>query len=140
MKSVSKVRSAKLRNRGFTLIEMVVVISIILILLGMAMPIYSHAIARQREANLRRNLETLNQMIFQYTLDKQKAPQSLDDLRAAKYLREIPDDITGSNTWVTEPSDGAILSLDQTDPTGGIIGVHSGSNQVGSNGKAYSEW
>jgi general secretion pathway protein G len=129
------------RSRGFTLIEMMVVISIIVILLGMAMPIYSHTIARQREANLRRNLETLNQVIFQYTLDKQKPPQSLDDLKSARYLDEIPDDITGSSdTWVTEESEGVIWSLDQTDSSGGIIGVHSGSNQVGSDGKAYSEW
>jgi general secretion pathway protein G len=127
------------RNRGFTLIEMMVVISIILILLGLALPIYSHSIAQAREQSLRQNLETLNQMIFQYTMDKQKPPQSLDDLKTAGYLKTIPDDITGSvDTWVTEPAD-AILSLDQTE-TDGIIGVHSGSNQIGSNGKAYSEW
>jgi len=131
---------ATTRDRGFTLIEMMVVISIILILLSLAMPLYSHSIARAREENLRHNLDTLNEMIFQYTLDKQKAPQGLDDLRMAKYLTDIPEDITGSvDTWQTEPADGAILSLDQTDASG-IIGVHSGSNQVGSDGKAYSEW
>jgi general secretion pathway protein G len=131
---------ATTRDRGFTLIEMMVVISIILILLSLAMPLYSHSIARAREENLRHNLDTLNELIFQYTLDKQKAPQGLDDLRMAKYLTDIPEDITGSvDTWQTEPADGAILSLDQTDASG-IIGVHSGSNQVGSDGKAYSEW
>jgi general secretion pathway protein G len=131
---------ATTRDQGFTLIEMMVVISIILILLSLAMPLYSHSIARAREENLRHNLDTLNEMIFQYTLDKQKAPQGLDDLRMAKYLTDIPEDITGSvDTWQTEPADGAILSLDQTDASG-IIGVHSGSNQVGSDGKAYSEW
>jgi len=127
------------RNRGFTLIEMMVVISIILILLGLALPIYSHSITQAREQSLRQNLETLNRMIFQYTMDKQKPPQSLDDLKTAGYLKTIPDDITGSvDTWVTEPAD-AILSLDQTE-TDGIIGVHSGSSQIGSDGKAYSEW
>jgi len=131
-------RNASRRNKGFTLIEMMVVISIILILLGMAMPIYSHSITRAREEDLRHNLETLNQMIYQYSQDKQKAPQSLDDLRSAGYIKRIPDDITGSATWETEPAD-AILSLDQTD-TDGIIGVHSGSNQVGSDGTAYSTW
>ena len=131
---------ATTRDQGFTLIEMMVVISIILILLSLAMPLYSHSITRAREENLRHNLDTLNEMIFQYTLDKQKAPQGLDDLRMAKYLTDIPEDITGSvDTWQTEPADGAILSLDQTDASG-IIGVHSGSNQVGSDGKAYSEW
>ena len=103
------------------------------------MPIYSHSITRAREENLRKNLETLNKTIYQYTQDKKKAPQSLEDLKAAKYLDVIPDDITGKNdTWETEPAD-AILSLDQTD-TEGIIGVHSGSNQVSSDGTAYSTW
>ena len=133
-------RGARRRDCGFTLIEMMAVIGIILILLGIALPVYSHSLARAREDNLRQNLETLNQLIFQYTQDKQKAPESLDDLRTAGYLKSIPEDITGSvDTWETEPGDGTIMSLDQTD-TGGIIGVHSGSNQVGSDGKAYSEW
>src|ERR1700730_15834772 len=106
------------RDRGFTLIEIMVAISVILILLAVAMPIYSHAVTRQREENLRRNLEMLNQMIFQYTLDKKKPPQSLDDLKSAKYIDEIPEDITGSNsTWETEPAD-AIMSLDQKDTDG----------------------
>jgi general secretion pathway protein G len=127
-------------SRGFTLIEMMAVIGIILILLGIALPIYSHSMARAREDNLRRNLETLNHMIYQYTQDKQKAPQSLDDLRTGGYIKTIPEDITGSvDTWETEPGDGTIMSIDQTD-TGGIIGVHSGSNVIGSNGKAYSSW
>ncbi len=120
---------------------MMVVISILMILLGIAVPIYSHSLARAKEQNLRHNLEVLNRIIFQYTLDKQKAPQSLSDLQSAKYIDEIPKDITDSvDTWVTEPSDGVILSLDQTDSTGGILGVHSGSNQIGSDGTAYSTW
>ena len=127
------------RNGGFTLIELMVVISIILILLGAALPIYSHSITRARERNLRQNLETLNKTIYQYTQDKKKAPGSLEDLKAAKYLDEIPKDITGSSdTWQTEPAD-AILSLEQTD-TEGIIGVHSGSDKIGSDGTAYSTW
>jgi len=132
-------RRATGRHRGFTLIEMMVVISIILILLGIAMPIYSHSITTKREDNLRQNLKTLNQMISQYTQDRKKAPQSLDDLKTAGYLQTIPDDITGSNTWETEPADGVIMSLEQKDADG-IIGVHSGSTQVGSNGTAYSTW
>jgi general secretion pathway protein G len=127
-------------QRGFTLIEIMVAISVILILLGAAIPIYSHAITRKKEENLRRNLDTLNQLIFQYTLDKQKAPQSLEDLKSAGYLQSIPQDITGqADTWATEPADGAIWSLDQKDADG-IIGVHSGSDHVGSDGKAYSTW
>jgi len=132
--------SASTRQRGTTLIEMMVVISIMLIMLAAAVPLYSHSVTHAKEENLRHNLETLNDLIFKYTLDKQKAPTSLDELKSAGYLKQIPNDITDTDSWVTEPSDGVILSLDQTDPTGGIIGVHSGSNQVGSNGKAYSEW
>jgi len=133
-------RRATGRERGFTLISMMVVISIMLILLGVAMPIFSHSLTRAREENLRANLETLNQAIFQYAQDKQKAPQSLSDLVSAKYLKTIPNDITGNpDTWETEPGEGVIMSLDQKDD-GGIIGVHSGSTQAGSNGKAYSEW
>jgi len=134
-------RKASRHDRGVTLIEMMVVISILMILLAIAVPMYSHSLTRAKEQNLRHNLEVLNRMIFQYTLDKQKAPQSLDELKSAKYLDEIPKDITDSiDTWATEPSDGVILSLDQTDSTGGILGVHSGSNQIGSDGTAYSTW
>jgi len=133
-------KAATGRDRGFTLIEIMVTISVILILLGAAIPLYSHALTRKREENLRTNLDTLNHMIFQYTLDKQKAPQSLDDLKSAGYLKDIPKDITDrEDTWVTEPADGAIWSLDQKDADG-IIGVHSGSDHVGSDGKAYSTW
>jgi general secretion pathway protein G len=102
---------ARKRERGFTLISMMVVISIMIILLGVAMPIYSHSILRAREENLRHNLDTLNQMIFQYTLDRQKTPDSLEDLRSAGYLQTIPDDITGSDTWEVEPAEGVKLSL-----------------------------
>jgi general secretion pathway protein G len=128
------------RTRGFTLIEMMMVISVILILLGVAIPLYSHSITQAKEQELRKNLETLNQMIFQYTQDKQKAPQSLNDLVAAKYLTEIPEDITGSaDSWETETGEDVIMSLEQTD-TGGVIGVHSGSHQRASDGTEYSSW
>ncbi len=133
-------RRATGRNRGFTLIEMMVVISMILILLGVAMPMYSHSMQRAREESLRTNLETLNQMIFQYTQDRQKPPQSLEDLKQAKYLDRIPEDITGSvDTWEPESGDGSIMTLEQTDASG-IIGVHSGSKQIASDGTAYSSW
>src|SRR5208282_5786188 len=128
------------RSKGFTLIEMMVVISDILILLGVAIPLYSHSITQAKEQSLRKHLETLNQMIFQYTQDKQKAPQSLNDLVAAKYLKEIPEDITGSSdTWETESGEDVIMSLEQAD-AGGIIGVHSGSHQRASDGTEYASW
>jgi len=127
------------RNRGFTLIEIMVVISVMLILLSVAMPIYSHSITREREHNLRQNLETLNKVIVQYTLDKQKPPKSLEDLKQAGYIKEVPEDITGrTDTWQFDEGE-AIMSLEQTD-TDGITGVHSGSTQTASDGTAYSSW
>lgn len=125
-------------SRGFTLIEMMVVISIIVILLAVAVPIYSQSINHAKEESFRKNLETLNELIFDYTLDKQKPPHTLEDLKTAGYIDKIPDDITGSNTWVTEDDPPAMLSLYQTDA--GLYGVHSASNRIGSNGKPYSEW
>lgn len=125
-------------ERGFTLIEMMVVLSIIVILLAIAVPIYSQSINSAREDNLRRNLETLNQSIVQYTLDKKKAPQTLQDLKQAGYIESVPEDITGrDDTWVPEEDD-SILTLEQTDP--GMVGVHSGSTGVASDGTVYSEW
>ncbi|MGA2003148.1 MAG: type II secretion system protein [Terriglobales bacterium] len=125
-------------SRGFTLIEMMVAITVMVILLGMAMPIYSGSIRRAREDNFHTNLETLNRVIYQYTLDKQKAPKSLDDLKAAGYIEKVPDDITGSNTWEVEEDETTIMAIGQTE--GGVFAVKSGSSRTGSNGKPYNEW
>jgi general secretion pathway protein G len=127
----------KARQRGFTLIEMVVVISMILILLSVALPMYNQSIQRSKEARLHQNLKVLNDLIQQYSLDKKKAPQALTDLVESGYIKFIPDDITGSNTtWVTEPED----SQNCWDPNEcGIGSVHSGSDEVGTNG-TYSSW
>lgn len=136
MKFRSKARNPKVRNQGFTLIEMVVVISLILILLAVALPRYDQFITRAREAKLHENLTTLNKAIEEYSLDKKKAPQSLDDL-VPGYVKFIPEDITGSNTWQTEPED----SQDAWDPNQlGIGSVHSGSDEISSDGTAYSSW
>ena len=125
-------------TRGFTLLEMMVVITILLILLAIAVPLYSQSMNHARETNLRQNLETLNRVIVQYTLDKKKAPQSLNDLVQSGYIEAIPDDITGRNdTWVPEQDD-SIMSPEQTDP--GVSGVHSGSDHVASDGTTYSSW
>src|SRR3974390_3279273 len=96
----------KSRNGGFTLIEMVVVIALVLVLLSIALPMYNQSILRAKEARLHSDLVTLNKVIQEYTLDKKSAPQSLDDLVQAGYLKFIPADITGvTDTWVTEPED-----------------------------------
>jgi general secretion pathway protein G len=126
------------RGSGFTLIEMVIVISLILVLLSIALPMYNNAILRAREATLRENLQTLNKVIDQYSLDKKKAPQSLEDLVQAGYIKVIPKDITGqSDTWKTEQEDPQ-NAMDPNQP--GIVGVHSGSDAISSDGTAYSSW
>ena len=127
------------RQRGFTLIELMVVISIIVILLSLAIPNYTKSIEHAKETALHDDLYTIRSLIDQYTLDKLKAPQSLDDLVQAGYLKQMPKDpFTNSrDTWVPV-TDETIMSPDQTDP--GIIDVHSGSDQTSSEGTAYSTW
>jgi general secretion pathway protein G len=127
------------QSRGFTLIELMIVISMILILIAIAIPSYNQSIMRSREAVLRQNLFTLRSLISQYTLDKQKAPQSLDDLVSAGYIKQIPvDPMTGKADWTVDQEQDTIMSVDQQEP--GIDDVHSSSTQIGSDGTAYNTW
>ena len=127
------------RLRGFTFVELVVVITIVVILITMAIPIYNNTIKRSRETVLKQNLFTLRTVIDNYTFDKQKAPQSLQDLVSEGYLRTVPNDpMTGSNqTWRTIQED-AVQSVNQTEP--GIFDVKSGSDKIGLDGTPYAEW
>jgi general secretion pathway protein G len=126
------------RSRGFTLIELMIVISIILILVSISVPIYNQSILRAKESVLRQDLFTLRSVISQYTLDKQKAPQSLDDLVQGNYLKLVPNDpMTGQPNWQVEQED-VLLAVDQQEP--GISDVHSASNATSSDGTAYSTW
>jgi general secretion pathway protein G len=127
------------RARGFTLVELMIVVSIILILISVAAPIYRTAVIRAREAVLRDNLFTMRQLIDEYTLDKQKAPQSLDDLVSGGYIRQVPlDPFTRSNTtWQTVMED-SLQAVDQTAP--GIIDVKSGSDRTSLEGTPYNTW
>lgn len=129
----------KTRTRGFTIIEMMIVIMIIVILMGIAVPLYQQSIIRARESVLREDLYTMRNAIDQYTLDKQRAPQTLQDLTSAGYIKSIPrDPFTNANdTWTTEMED-TLRSLDQQQP--GIADVHSGSDRIGSDGTAYNTW
>ena len=136
-RALSRRRSSAMM-RGFTLIELIVVISIIAILLAMAIPTYSRSLVAARERALHADLNLLRDCIWKYTFDKQKAPQSLDELVTAKYLDKIPNDpMTHEPNWeVVE--DEYLLSPEQQDP--GIIDVHSASNAMASDGTAYSSW
>jgi general secretion pathway protein G len=127
------------RARGFTLVELMVVMLIIAILAAIAIPAYVASIRAAREAVLREDLHVLRDAIDAYTNDKNKAPQSLDDLVTSGYLKSVPiDPVTHSNsTWVPTIDD-TLQSVDQTDP--GMTDVHSGSDQAGSDGQPYSTW
>jgi general secretion pathway protein G len=133
------VGTKKKQDAGFTLVELMIVMAIIGILAMVAVPSYIQAIKHAREAVLMEDLRTLRSAIDSYTMDKQKAPQSLDDLIQDGYLKTIPKDpMTNSNTsWQTDTSD-AMHSLDQTDP--GIDDVHSGASDTGSDGQPYNTW
>lgn len=126
-------------KRGYTLIEMAIVMVIISVLVSVAVPLYTKAIARTKESLLRQNLFTLRTVIDEYTFDKKAAPQRLEDLVEEGYLRAVPiDPITGSDrTWQIIIED-AITSVDQTQP--GIYDVRSGSDLRSLDGTLYSEW
>ena len=132
-------RGIQKQDAGFTLMELMIVMMIIGVLAVVAVPSYIGAVRHAREAVLKEDLQVLRAAIDSYTMDKQKAPQSLDDLIQDGYLREIPQDpMTHSKeTWVTDSSD-SLHSLDQTDP--GIDDIHSGSQETGSDGQPYSTW
>jgi general secretion pathway protein G len=125
---------------GFTLIELMIVMAIIGVLMMIAVPRYTGALRQAREAVLKEDLQVLRNAIDSYTMDKQKAPQSFDDLIQEGYLKSVPvDPMTRSaETWTTTTSD-ALSSVDQTD-SGGISDVHSGSSESGADGQAYSSW
>ncbi|MDP9038947.1 MAG: prepilin-type N-terminal cleavage/methylation domain-containing protein [Acidobacteriota bacterium] len=127
-------------DSGFTLLELLIVMVIIATLAAIAIPAYVRNVHAAREAALREDLRVMRAAIDAYTVDKQKAPQTLQDLVTAGYLKAIPKDpITGSgDTWVPSQSE-TLSSVDQTD-SGGIDDVHSGAQQAGTDGKAYNTW
>jgi general secretion pathway protein G len=127
------------REFGFTMVELMIVMAIIVILISIAIPQYQKTIIRAKESVLHNNWFTLRQVIDEYTFDKKKAPQSLDDLVSAGYLREIPmDPMTNSNqSWKTIMED-ALQAVDQTEP--GIYDVKSGSDKSGLDGTPYADF
>ena len=131
--------SRKQHDAGFTLIELMIVMAIFGTLTLVAIPSFTGAIKQAKEAALKEDLHVMRAAIDSYTMDKQKAPQSLDDLMTDGYLRAIPVDpfTHAKDTWVPETGD-ALHSVDQTDP--GINDVHSGSQELGSDNQPYSSW
>jgi general secretion pathway protein G len=128
----------KQRQSGFTLIEMMVVMAIIAVLMSVAIPIYTRSIIRAKESVLKNNLFTLRTVIDEYTYDKQKAPQSLEDLVSDGYLRQVPlDPMTGAADWKVVMED-ATNTVNQSEP--GIYNVLSAADKTSMEGTPYSDW
>jgi general secretion pathway protein G len=126
------------RESGFTIIELMIVMAIISILVAIAVPMYTRSVVRAKESVLRQNLFSLRTVIDEYTYDKAKAPQSLQDLVQEGYLRQIPfDPMTGEADWTTIQED-AVTSVNQTEP--GIFDVRSKSDKKSLEGTPYTEW
>ena len=123
------------RARGFTLVELMVVIAIIITILSISIPMYTRAIIRTKEVVLLNNLQAIRKVIDQYTYDKEAPPQTLDELVSEGYFRSIPTDpFTESNsTWE---------DISNVGPSGesGLFDVKSGSDRIGLDGSNYSEW
>jgi general secretion pathway protein G len=125
-------------RNGFTLIELMIVMAIIVILISVAIPFYQKSITRAKESVLHSNLSAMRNAIDEYSYDKQKAPQQLSDLVSEGYLRDVPKDpITGDNNWKIIMED-ASSSVDSSEP--GIFDIRSESPKMSLEQTPYSEW
>ncbi len=124
---------------GFTIIELMVVMAIVLVILSVAVPLYNKSVIRARETVLHQNLATMRAVIDEYTYDKQKAPQNLEDIVREGYLRQVPmDPMVGNNTAWKIIMEEAAASVSQAEP--GIFDVRSSSEKISLEGTKYSEW
>ena len=126
-------------QKGFTLIELMIVMAIVSIIISIAVPLYQKSIIRSKESVLRNNLFTLRTVIDEYTYDKQKAPQTLQDLVTEGYLRAVPTDpITNSDSSWRVIQEDPMSAASQNEP--GIWDVRSGSDQKSLEGTPYADW
>lgn len=132
-------RRIRTGKSGFTMIELLIVMAVITILVSIAVPFYQKSIIRSKESVLKNNLFTMRTVIDEYTMDKGKAPQSLDDLVSEGYLRNVPvDPMTGTERdWKVIMED-ATSSVNQNEP--GIFDVRSGSDKTSLEGTPYADW
>ncbi len=132
-------RRTRSGRAGFTIIELMVVMAIVLVILSVAVPLYNKSVIRARETVLHQNLTTMRAVIDEYTYDKQKAPQNLEDIVREGYLRQVPmDPMVGNNTSWKIIMEEAAASVSQAEP--GIFDVRSSSEKISLEGTKYSEW
>jgi general secretion pathway protein G len=135
--ALSSERFSLSRRSGFTLLELMIVISIIIILAIIVLPQYQKTVLQARESVLRDDLAQMRKLLDQYAADKGQLPQSLEDLATAGYLREVPvDPITGQQDW------NVVMGQDANSAEGGqgVVDVRSSSGDLSSEGTPYSEW
>jgi len=128
-------------SRGFTLIELIVVMAIVALLVSIAAPRYFLSVENARDQSLRTSLRVMRDAIDQFHADKGRYPQSLQELTDSRYLRDIPEDpITGRrDSWVVGDA-GPTAGANQGAGEGGGLNVHSGATELDRNGQPYSEW